>query len=293
MQKITPFLWFNNQAEEAMNFYTSIFKDSRVISVSRIKDTGPNLDQTVTTGTFQIGDQQFHVLNGGPHFSLTPSISFFVSCITEDEIDNLWVKLSENGKALMPLSKYPFSPKYGWIQDRFGISWQLNFATDRQKIAPTLMFANELNGKAEEAIHFYTSIFQNSEILLVARYEANQGGTTGTIKHASFLLAGQVFKAMDTSHSQPFGFTPATSFFVSCANQQEVDYFWNKLIAPGEKGQCGWLKDKYGVSWQIIPTILAELMNDPDPAKSKRVIQALMKMQKIDIDGLKRAYEEV
>ena len=258
MQKIVPFLWFNNQAEEAMNFYVSIFKDSKIISVSRIKDTGPNLNETVTTGTFQIEGQQFHVLNGGPLFSFTPAISFFVSCTTEEEINNLWAKLSENGKVLMPFNKYPFSQKYGWVQDRFGISWQLNLAADRQKIAPTLMFANEQNGKAEEAINFYTSLFQNSEILLVARYEAGEGGTEGTIKHASFSLADQVFKAMDTSHPQPYSFTPAISLFVNCTTQAEVDELWNKLIAPGDKGQCGWLKDKYGISWQIIPTILGE-----------------------------------
>jgi predicted 3-demethylubiquinone-9 3-methyltransferase (glyoxalase superfamily) len=274
-----------------MNFYTSIFKDSKIISVSRIKDTGPNLNQTVTTGTFQLEGQQFSVLNGGPLFDFTPAVSFFVSCTTEEEIDNLWARLVENGKVLMPFDKYPFSGKYGWLQDKFGLSWQLNLAPDRQKIAPTLMFANEQNGKAEEAIHFYSSLFQNSEILLLARYEAGEGGTIGTIKHASFTLAGQVFKAMDTGKPMPFNFTPAISLFVNCTTQQEVDYLWDNLIAPGEKGQCGWLKDKYGVSWQIIPTVLGELMNDPDPVKSKRVIQAMMKMEKMDIAALKRAHQ--
>ena len=291
MQKITPFLWFNNQAEEAMNFYTSIFKDSKIVSLSRIKDTGPNLNETVTTGTFEIQGQQFNVLNGGPYFTLTPAISLFVSCNTEEEIDNLWSKLSENGKVLMPFNQYPFSKKYGWVQDKFGLSWQLNLAADKQKIAPTIMFANKQNGKAEEAIHFYTSLFKDSEILQMARYEEGEGGTVGTLKHASFSLAGQIFKAMDTSKPQPYNITPAISFFVNCANQQEVDYFWDKLIAPGEKGQCGWLKDKYGVSWQIVPTVLRELMNDPDPAKSKRVIQAMMKMQKLDIAPLQLAYQ--
>ena len=292
MQKITPFIWFNNQAEDAMNFYVSIFKDSKIISVSRIIDTGPNLNETVTTGTFQIEGQQFYVLNGGPYFSLNPAISFFVSCTTEEEIDNLWNKLGQDGKVLMPFNKYPFSAKYGWLQDKFGVSWQLNLAPDKQKISPCLMFANRQNGNAEEAIHFYTSLFQNSEVLLMARYETGEPGITGTLKHASFSLAGQVFKAMDTSHSQPYNITPAISFFVNCTTQQEVDYFWDKLIAPGEKGQCGWLKDKYGVSWQIIPTILGELMNDPDPIKSKRVIKAMMQMQKIDIAALQQAYNQ-
>ena len=293
MQKITPFLWFNNQAEEAMNFYTSVFKESKIISVARIKDTGPNLNETVTTGTFQIEGQQFHVLNGGPYFTLTPAVSLFVSCNTEEEIDNLWSKLSENGKVLMPFNQYPFSKKYGWVQDKFGVSWQLNLAADRQKIAPTLMFTNEQNGRAEEAIHFYTSLFKGSEVIQMARYEEGEGGIAGTLKHASFSLAGQVFKAMDTSKPQPYNITPATSFFVNCASQQEVDYLWEKLLAPEEKGQCGWLKDKYGVSWQIVPTILSELINDPDPAKSKRVIQAMMKMGKLDITGLKKAYHQV
>jgi predicted 3-demethylubiquinone-9 3-methyltransferase (glyoxalase superfamily) len=291
MQKITPFLWFDDQAEEAMHFYTSIFKDSKIISVSRIKDTGPNLNETVTTATFQIEGQQFYVLNGGPLFSFTPSISFFVNCATEEELDNLWERLIEKGSVFMPLNKYPFSQKYGWLQDKFGVSWQLILATAKQKIAPVLMFSNEQKGKAEEAINFYTSVFKNSDIVRLERYTADEGGAEGAIKYGAFTLEGQDFKAMDSYVGHDFTFTEAISLYVSCTTQEEVDLLWDKLIAPGQKGQCGWLKDKYGVSWQIVPSILGELMNDPDPAKSKRVIKAMMHMHKLDIAALKAAHE--
>ncbi|VVB89065.1 3-demethylubiquinone-9 3-methyltransferase [uncultured archaeon] len=154
-----------------------------------------------------------------------------------------------------------------------------------QKITPFLWF----DGKAEEAMNFYTSIFKNSKIVSIMRYGEEGPGQKGTVMGVTFQLDGQEFMALNGGPQ--FTFSPAISFFVNCETQQEVDELWEKLSEGGEKQQCGWLKDKYGVSWQIVPTVLGEMLNDPDSAKSQRVMKAMLQMDKIDIEDLKRAYE--
>jgi predicted 3-demethylubiquinone-9 3-methyltransferase (glyoxalase superfamily) len=295
IQNITPFLWFDNHAEEAVNFYTSTFKNSKIKIVTRYGEEGAKASGrekgTVMTMSFQIEGQDFVAINGGPVFEITPAISFFVSCENTEEIDRLWAKLSEGGAIFMELKKYPFSEKYGWVKDKYGVSWQLILAVRTQKIAPCLMFAGDQHKKAGEAINFYISIFKNSEIIQLERYLAGEG-PEGAVVHAKFTLNEQEFVAMDSHMEVPFNFNPAISFVVNCKTQDEVDYYWGKLAEGGYEGaqQCGWLQDKYGVSWQIVPAVLGELLSDPDPEKSGRVMQAMLQMKKIDINGLKEAY---
>lgn len=294
IQKITPHLWFDDQAEEAANDYVSIFKNSTIGSVTHygeeVAEVSGKPKGTVMTLSFQIEGQEFVALNGGPQFKFTPAISFFVNCETEEEIDQVWGKLIEGGEILMPLQKYPFSEKFGWLNDKFGVSWQLNLASSPQKIDPCLLFVGEQHGKAEEAMNFYIPLFENSSIERIDRYGAGEGEPEGTVKRAIFSLDGQEFMAMDSNREHLFTFTEATSFLVNCETQEEVDEFWEKLTEGGEEVPCGWLKDKYGVSWQIVPTVLNELLNDPDPEKSERVMKAMLQMGKLDIEGLKRAY---
>jgi len=152
-----------------------------------------------------------------------------------------------------------------------------------QKITPFLWF----NDQAEEAMHFYTSIFKNSKVGQISRYGKGGPGPEGKVMSATFQLEGQEFMALNGGPL--FQFTEAISFFVNCETQEEVDELWEKLSAGGEKSRCGWLKDKYGLSWQIVPTILGELLSDKDAAKSQRVMQAMLKMVKLDIDKLKAA----
>lgn len=292
MQKIIPFLWFDNQAEEAVNFYTSIFKNAKIESMTRYGEAGPGPKGAVMTAAFQLEGQEFIALNGGPQFSFTPAISFFVTYETPQEIDALWEKLAPGGTVLMELAEYPFSEKFGWVMDRFGISWQLMLASQKQKITPFLMFVGEQHGKAEEAMNFYTSLFKNSSMTRIERYGPRNEEPEGAVMHAAFSLSGQEFMAMDSNREHSFTFTPAISFLVNCETQAEVDKLWEKLSAGGEAGPCGWLKDKYGVSWQIIPTALTEMLNDPDPAKAERVMKAMLQMGKIEIEGLKQAYEQ-
>jgi predicted 3-demethylubiquinone-9 3-methyltransferase (glyoxalase superfamily) len=278
MQKITPFLWFDGQAGAAAKFYASSFKKSRIHSLSPI------------SASFTLAGLDFLALNGGPQFQFTPAISFFVACESRREIDSLWRKLSREGVALMGLEKYPFSERFGWVQDKFGISWQLNLTGTKQKISPFLMFVGQQHGRAERAIRFYVSLFANSKIGEIKRYNGeDEMERKGTVKQAKFSLVKQQFLAMDSGRKHPFTFTPAISFFVNCDTQKQIDYFWKKLSAGGEKDRCGWLKDKFGVSWQIIPSILGELLNNEDEEKANRARQAMLKMKKLEIMKLKQA----
>jgi predicted 3-demethylubiquinone-9 3-methyltransferase (glyoxalase superfamily) len=293
MQKITPFLWFDNQAQEAMNFYTSVFKNSKTGNISRYGEAGPGEPGSVLTASFELEGLQFTALNGGPTFNFTPAISFFVNCDTEDELDKAWNKLSEGGSVLMPLQQYPFSEKFGWLADRYGLNWQLNLGSRPQKIVPFMMFVGEQHGKAEQAMNLYTSLFKDSGIENIVHHGPGMGEVEGTVMHAVFRLAGQEFMAMDSNQEHNFTFTEAISFYVDCKSQQEVDFFWEKLGEGGDPNaqQCGWLKDRYGVSWQIVPSVLVDLMNDPDPEKAKRVTEAMLQMKKIEIPALEQAYE--
>ena len=287
MQKITPFLWFNNNVAQASDFYTSTFKNSVIVEK---RDIGGG---KIQSATISIDGSEIILFNGGPMFTINPSISFFVNRSSPQELDHLWSIFSDGGKILMPMGKYPFSEKYGWLQDKFGVSWQFNLATGDNSIAPFFLFVNDQKpGKAEEAINLYTALFQNSSIVNQSYYSAGQGGEEGTIKHAIFKLDGLAFKAADSHFPHPFNFNPACSLFVNCLNQDEVDYFWNNFLENGgKKSRCGWLQDKFGISWQIVPEALGRLMNDPDRAKSKRVLDAMLKMDKIDINALRRVYD--
>ncbi len=292
MQKITTHLWFDKEAKEAAEFYTSIFKDSRIKSTATIHNT-PSGDADIIT--IEIMRQEFTLISAGPYFKFNPSISFLVACKTKEEVDELWRKLSEGGSALMELGEYPFSEKYGWIQDKYGLSWQIMFMGKKeikQSITPTLMFVGKQYGKAEEAINFYASVFKKAKVSDILRYGDNEEpDKKGTIKHATFSLEGQEFATMDSARLHEFTFNEAISFIVPCKTQEEIDYYWGKLSADPKAEQCGWLKDNYGLSWQIVPPAMDKMLNDKDPKKVARVTEAFLKMKKIDIVKLNEAYE--
>lgn len=275
---IYPCLWFDGKAKEASEFYCTVFTKTVITA------------ENPMVVTFESAGQKFMCLNGGSYFTINPSVSFFVLYETVEEVDNAWANLLEGGSVLMPLDKYDWSEKYGWLQDRFGVSWQLSFGKMEdvgQKFTPALMFTQKWAGKAEEAIKFYTSVFDNSTITGILKYTAEDPDVEGTVKHAQFSLGKQVFMAMDSSLSHQFSFNEAISFVVECKTQAEIDYYWEKLSALPEAEQCGWLKDKFGISWQIVPTILEKLMSEP--SKSERVVNAFMRMKKIDIETLVNA----
>jgi len=287
MQKITTHLWYDKEAKEAADFYLAVFKDSKHLHTNTIHNTPSG---SVDIVTIELMGQQFTLISAGPLFKFNPSISFLVSFDTKEALDAAWQQLSEGGIALMEPGTYPFAERFGWIQDKYGLSWQLIYTgrPSKQAIIPTLMFVGKQCGKAEEAINHYTSIFRNSKVDGITRYGANEfPDKAGTAKRAEFTLEGQVFAAMDSAHAHNFAFNEAISLMVHCANQEEIDYYWDRLSAVPEAEQCGWLKDKFGVSWQIVPTGMEEIFKDEK--KAARVTQAFLQMKKFDLAKLKEA----
>ncbi len=301
MPRIASNLWFDSQAEEAARLYASLFKDSRIGRKTYYGKAGFEIhgqpQGKLMTIEFELEGQPFVALNGGPVFKFTPAVSFLIACATKEEVDATWEKLSPGGTALMELGPYPFSERYGWIQDRFGLSWQVMAYGDRplvQKIIPTLMFTGGVCGRAEEAIRHYVSVFSAAKVGAIVRYaKGEEPDREGTIKHAAFTLEGQELAAMDSARKHDFGFNEAVSFIIRCRDQAEIDRYWDRLTAGGDPNAqiCGWLKDKFGVSWQVTPTILEEMLQDPDPAKVARVTEAFLKMKKFDIAGLVKAFQ--
>jgi predicted 3-demethylubiquinone-9 3-methyltransferase (glyoxalase superfamily) len=304
MRNITPHLWFDNQAREAAEFYVSTFPGSRIVNVNRLTGT-PSGDCDLVS--FELAGQPFMAIGAGPLFKFNPSVSFHFNCGTKQEVDTVWEKLSPGGKVLMPLDSYPFSHRYGWLEDRYGLSWQVILARGgieiKQKITPMLMFVGDMCGKAEEAIGFYTSVFRNApdaaeagetKAAVLARYGKSEAPDAdsdqeGSVRYAHFSLRGQEFVAMDSAGPHRFAFNQAISFLVPCDTQEEIDYFWGKLSADPKAEQCGWLRDQYGLSWQIAPACMHELLGSADPERISRVTHAFLKMKKFDIAALKRA----
>lgn len=291
MQKISPHLWFDKEAKEAAKFYTSAFRNSRVLNTTTLHDT-PSGDVDVVD--IELEGHAFTLISAGPLFKFNPSISFLVALKTKEEVDALWAKLSPGGSAMMPLDAYPFSERYGWIQDRYGLSWQLMYAGSRpieQTITPVMMFTEKVSGKAEEAIGFYTSVFRNAKSTGFNRYGADEKpDKEGTVRFGSFVLEGQQFAAMDSARTHGFEFNEAISLLVRCKTQQDIDDYWSKLSADPKAEQCGWLKDKYGVSWQIAPEAMDTMMAEGTPEQIARVTEAFLKMKKFDIARLEKAY---
>jgi predicted 3-demethylubiquinone-9 3-methyltransferase (glyoxalase superfamily) len=299
MQKITPHLWFDKEAREAAEFYTSLFPDSKVTNITTLHDT-PSGDSDIVS--FELAGQSFMAISAGPLFKFNPSVSFFVNFDpsrdqdARDNLDTLWERLSQGGMALMPLDKYPFSERFGWVQDKYGLSWQIILSDpegeERPFLVPSLMFVGDVVGRAEEAINEYLSIFKNSKMGALVRYGAGQEpDVEGTVMFADFMLEGQWFAAMDSAHEHNFAFNEAISFLVDCDSQEEIDYYWERLSAVPEAEQCGWLKDKFGVSWQISPAALREMMTKGTREQIDRVTQAFLPMKKFEVAELQKAYE--
>jgi predicted 3-demethylubiquinone-9 3-methyltransferase (glyoxalase superfamily) len=288
MQKIIPHLWFDKEAKAAAEFYTSVFDDSKINFINLIPDTPSGNAELVG---FRIMGFDFMAISAGPFFKINPSVSFHVRCRTASEVNGIWTKLSAGGMIMMELGEYPFSKRYGWIQDKFGVSWQviLTEGDFTQRIMPALMFVGNVCGKAEEAIGFYSSVFKSAKAEVLARYEKGENpDKEGTVKYAHFVLNEIEFGAMDSARMHDFGFNEAVSLIVNCKDQNEIDYFWNKLSAVPQAEQCGWIKDKYGVSWQIIPAAMGELIGK----NPKKTTPVMLKMKKIIIADLEKASDE-
>lgn len=274
---IHPCLWFDGQAKTAAGFYCSLFKTSSITA------------DTPLVVKFELEGSEFMALNGGPQFKINPSISVFVLCESVEETNRLWDKLMEGGQALIPIGQYDWSGRYGWLQDRFGLTWQISLNGDtpiHQKIRSCMLFTGNRFGMAEKALNFYTSVFEHSSTDLLMHYP-EESENAGKILYSEFKLNHQNLIAMDGPGVHDYTFNEGVSFVVECESQKEIDYYWNRLTEGGQESMCGWLKDQFGISWQIVPSILGGLMSDPK--KSSAVMQAVLKMKKMDIETLLKA----
>lgn len=292
MSTISPCLWFDGLAEDAARFWVSLFPRSAMGAIGRYGEGMPLPAGTVMLVELTLGGRPFQAFNGGPHFTVNPSISFFAHVDTPDEATPLFAALAEGGKVLMPLDAYPWSPRFGWVQDRFGVSWQVIAARKPSPdtvVVPCFMFSDAQHGRAHEAMQRMTSLFPDSRIDGVTRYAPGEG-PTDTVKHGMFTLDGQRFIATDSHVPHGFTFNEATSLSVRCRDQAEVDRLWDALGDGGTPSRCGWIADRFGIWWQLVPQRLVDLQGSPDGAARKRMFQAMMTMDKLDVAGLERAF---
>jgi len=268
---IYPCIWFNNSAKEAAEFYIETFGNGKI-----------TINMSMLT-TFELNEQKFLAINGGTEFKPNPAVSYFVYCDGNNErIEQLYEKLSEGGMVLMSLGKYDWSEKYAWVQDKFGVSWQLDIdpINNVQKIVPALLFTNEKTEKVNAAVNFYTSVFDESQIVVEYYFPDREA-----LLFSQFKLKNYIFNAMSGGQEKhEFDFSEGNSFIVECETQEEIDHLWNAFADGGKESQCGWIADKYGVWWQVIPKKLVSWMTDPNLAT--KVSEAFYKMKKIDLKAL-------
>ena len=291
VQKIIPHLWFDTEAREAAMFYTGLFENSKFVDAKIIKNPPPYGDAEIVV--FELCGQEFNAISAGPYFKFNPTISLMVACFDVAEVDRLWKALSEGGSELMPLGEYLFSKWYAWVQDRYGLSWQLMLTEGNpkgSKITTNLLFSDGACGRAEEAVRYYAEVFENSDIGLVSWYQNGEAQSAkARVNYAAFTSEGSALCAMDNAFDVDFTFNEAFSFVINCKDQREIDYFWEKLSADPEAENCGWCKDKFGVSWQVVPANMEKILFDEAGEQILAVSEAVMKMKKIDIDVLSKA----
>lgn len=291
--RIVPCIWLDDQAEAAAELYTSTI-GGEVSAVARYPESFDNPGHkprgSVMTIDLAVGGQRFTLLNGGPQLRPSPSISFFLAGDDAADVTRLHDALVEGGKTLMPLDAYPWSPRYAWVEDRFGVSWQIMLGerpTPTARVLPCLMFANAQHGRAEEAMTLYTRVFPDGRVVSIDRY--GEGPAEGKVVHGRFEICGQAMTAMDSHERHAFDFDDGLSLQVMCTDQAEVDHYWDALAEGGSHGPCGWLKDRFGVAWQVVPKQMAAWATHPDPVARDRAFQAMLTMQKLDVATLERA----
>lgn len=291
--KIIPHLWFDSAAEIAAELYISLVPGSSISTVSRYGKAGFEVHGqragTAMNVELRLGGQPVMALNGGPVFRPTPAVSYFLTFNDRATLDHAWEALGRGGQIHMPLDAYPWNARYGWLDDRWGVSWQLALGerghAGGQVMTPMLLFTGAQAGQAEAALAHYTCIFPESGVEGILRHDGSGADPAGTVMHAQFQLAGHSFMVGDSALQHTYTFTEANSFVVVCADQTEIDHYWHALSAVPEAERCGWLKDRFGLSWQIIPRHLPRLLSSSDP----KVMEAFLSMGKIDIAALEGA----
>lgn len=296
-QKIVPHLWYDGEAETAARRYVDLIDGSEILSVVRYPEAGHEIHGrapgSVMSVEFRLGDTALLALNGGPQFRFSEAISLFVTLEDEAAVDRLWQGLIDGGRELMPLQGYDWSPRYGWLADRWGLNWQVSLgrhADVGRTVTPSLFFTGAAAGQAGPAIAHYVAAFPGARVDGVLRHDGSGRDAAGTVMHAQLRIDGQAIMAMDSADAQPAAFSEAVSLLVNCEDQAEIDRLWAALSAVPEAEACGWLKDRFGVSWQIGPRALGAMMTSGDTAAVERVTAAFMGMKKLDLGALERAF---
>lgn len=277
-----PCLWFDQQAKEAAELYVQAFPGSSIRA-----DAGMVV-------IAEIYGHKVMGLNGGPAFRINPSISLYVRSTDKDQAQKTWDLLQEGGKVMMPLGSYPWSGCYGWVQDRFGMTWQITVvdkAGDPPSVSPSLLFTGTRFGHARMALDQNQAVFPGTEILAQVLYPVGDPHA-GKLMFAEIRLMGQPLILMDGPGEHAFQFNEGVSLVIDCEDQPEVDRYWDGLLANGgQESQCGWIRDPFGVFWQIVPVQLGRLMGDSDREKAGRAMQAMLGMKKLIIADLESAFD--
>ncbi|TSJ43506.1 VOC family protein [Mucilaginibacter corticis] len=300
MAVIKPHIWFDqDKAKEAAEFYTSLMPGSAVDYVNHFP--GPGVECEIVE--FTLAGQPFLGISAGQGLKIDPSISFMINFDPSRDpdaakrIDEVWNKLTEGGNIMMPLDRYPFSERYGWVADKYGVSWQLILTNptgeERPVIVPCMMFTGDVAGDAGKAMDFYCSVFKDGKRGTTAPRPEDMGpDKAGTLMYADFYVNGTWLAAMDSAHPHGFAFSDAVSLLIPCETQEEIDHYWSALTEGGKPGQCGWLKDKYGVSWQVASTVMFDALKNGNREQVESVLKVFMSMTKVDAGALQQAYDK-
>lgn len=294
-QKIVPHLWFDTEAKEAVAFYTEIFPDSRIISSHQFDGPEGDAERVV----FELLGYRFMSVSSGQTHERNATISFLVPYLEYQTpmVERLWDRLIDGGSPIMDIGGYPFNEKFGWLEDKYNISWLFYLATEEQlcpySIVPVVMFGDDVAGQAEEAMKFYSHVFNRTKYRGVYHYPKGLGsGNRDYLMHGELQLEGQCFGFMDSLQEHGFNFNEGISLMVHCDNQQEIDDYWAELSTEPETESCGWLKDKYGMHWQVVPKVLDDMRKEGSASALKSLTATYLKMKKLDISLLEKAYKE-
>ncbi|RRR49695.1 VOC family protein [Streptococcus suis] len=286
MQAIIPHLWYDTEAKEAVAFYVELF-GGKIDWTYTITDT-PSGDSDLIQ--FQLGDMTLAAISAGPYFKLNESMSLMVNVANKDEVTRLYQALSEGGRILMPLGEYPFSPYYVWLEDRFGLSWQLSYAPDLDKpyqFDICLLFSQDQVGLGQPMLDYYKDKLPQARLGRLSYYgEGEATVAVAKLNYAELFIGDQKIIAMDHGYGGEASFNEAFSLMVYVDSQEEAESWYEKVSAVPEAEICGWVKDQFGISWQIVPRILMEAYDTANPEKVKAVNAAVMTMKRLDIAAI-------
>jgi predicted 3-demethylubiquinone-9 3-methyltransferase (glyoxalase superfamily) len=290
---IEPCLWIDpDQAQEAVQRYVDLIPGSRINIMDTFENSGPNLDEAVRVFEFELAGRRIQAIGARSDQELNPAISLKFASSDRETVERVGAGLLEGGFELMAFGSYPWSEYFGWVTDRFGVTWQvLVEPVETPTVAPAMTFVRDQYGHAREAIELYTSLFPDSSIDVLQLFGDDAPAETGKVLFSMIHLAGHRFDITDSGAPHNFDFNHMVSLAVMCDGQEEVDRYWDGLIAAGgQPEQCGWLKDRFGVSWQIVPRRLNELLRDDDPVRTAAVMRCMLDQVKIDVSELEAAY---